>query len=50
MDVCVTLERPGYRVAKRKRQRKKLPTKHKLTKEEGIVFATEEFKVQVEGL
>ncbi|ACJ15564.1 LSU ribosomal protein L5P [Thermococcus onnurineus NA1] len=50
MDVCVTLERPGFRVAKRKRQRKKIPNRHKLTKEEGIVFAMEEFNVQVEGL
>jgi isoleucyl-tRNA synthetase len=50
MDVCVTLERPGFRVAKRKRQRKKIPAKHKLTKDEGIVFAMEEFKVQVEGV
>ncbi|GAB6136107.1 50S ribosomal protein L5 [Thermococcus prieurii] len=50
MDVCVTLERPGFRVAKRKRQRRKIPAKHKLTKEEGIVFAIEEFKVNVEGL
>jgi large subunit ribosomal protein L5 len=50
MDVCVTLERPGFRVAKRKRQRRKIPNRHKLTKEEGIVFALEEFKVNVEGL
>ncbi|WP_297465291.1 50S ribosomal protein L5 [Thermococcus sp.] len=50
MDVCVTLERPGFRVAKRKRQRRKIPNRHKLTKEEGIVFAMEEFNVNVEGL
>ena len=50
MDVCVTLERPGFRVARRKRQRRKIPNRHKLTKEEGIVFAMEEFKVNVEGL
>lgn len=50
MDVCVTLERPGFRVARRKRQRKKIPNRHKLTKEEGIVFTIEEFNVQVEGL
>jgi len=50
MDVCVTLERPGFRIARRKRQRKKIPNRHKLTKEEGIVFAMEEFKVTVEGL
>jgi len=37
-------------VAKRKRQRRKIPNRHKLTKEEGIVFAIEEFKINVEGL
>ncbi len=49
MDVCVTLERPGFRIARRKRQRRKVPNRHKLTKEEGMVFAMEKFKVSVEG-
>lgn len=47
MDVCVTLERPGYRIARRKRKRHHIPTKHRLTKEEGIVFMQEEFGVQI---
>ncbi|HDD31162.1 MAG TPA: 50S ribosomal protein L5 [Thermococcus litoralis] len=47
MDVCVTLERPGYRIARRKRKRRHIPTRHKLTKEEGMVFMEEEFKVQI---
>ncbi|AIF68795.1 50S ribosomal protein L5 [Palaeococcus pacificus DY20341] len=47
MDVCVTLERPGFRVAKRRRRRHHIPTRHKLTKDEGIVFIEEEFGVQV---
>ncbi len=50
MDVCVTLERPGFRIARRKRQRRKIPNRHKLTKEEGIVFAIEELNAKVEGL
>ncbi|GAB6102743.1 50S ribosomal protein L5 [Thermococcus atlanticus] len=50
MDVCVTLERPGFRVARRKRRRKKIPNRHKLTKDEGIVFVQEEFNAVVEGL
>ncbi|WP_461863765.1 50S ribosomal protein L5 [Thermococcus sp.] len=50
MDVCVTLERPGFRVARRKRHRKKIPNRHKLTKDEGIVFVQEEFNAVVEGL
>ncbi|NJE07207.1 50S ribosomal protein L5 [Thermococcus sp. M39] len=47
MDVCVTLERPGFRIARRRRKRTKIPTRHKLTKEEGIVFMQEEFGVEI---
>lgn len=50
MDVCVIFERLGFRVVKRKRQRRKILIKYKLIKEEGIVFVMEEFKVKVEGL
>ncbi len=49
MDVCVTLERPGFRVARRKRRRKKIPNRHKLTKDEGMIFFQEEFNAVVEG-
>ncbi|AFK23263.1 50S ribosomal protein L5 [Pyrococcus sp. ST04] len=47
MDVCVTLERPGFRVARRKRKRAKIPTRHKLTKEEGMLYMMEEFGVEI---
>lgn len=47
MDVCVTLERPGFRIAKRRRRRHHIPTRHKLTKDEGMVFMEEEFGVQI---
>jgi len=35
-DVCVTLERPGYRVKKRKVKKANIGKKHKITKEETI--------------
>ncbi|WP_456327671.1 50S ribosomal protein L5 [Archaeoglobus sp.] len=36
MDVCVVLKRRGYRVAKRRRCRSKVGSKHRITKEETI--------------
>jgi large subunit ribosomal protein L5 len=47
-DVVVTLERPGYRVKKRKRQRAKIGKHHIITKEEGIKFVKEHLGVTVE--
>ncbi|OYT31673.1 MAG: 50S ribosomal protein L5 [Thermoprotei archaeon] len=37
-DVCVSLERPGYRVARRRRRKAKIGKKHRVTKEEAIEF------------
>ena len=47
MDVCVTLCRPGYRIRRRRRQPKRIPKGHRVTKEEAINFITEKFGVQV---
>ena len=47
MDICVTLERPGYSV-KRKAFGSKVGKKHMITKEEGMKFIQENFNVQVE--
>lgn len=46
-DVCVRLERRGYRVA-RKRLKSKIGKKHKITKQEAIEFVQKRFKVSVE--
>lgn len=46
-DVCVTLEKNGYRIKKRKRQRTNVPPRHKLTKDEAISWVKEQMKVQV---
>ena len=45
-DVCVRLERPGYRVA-RKRLGSKVGKKHRITKEEAIAFVKENFGVDM---
>ncbi|MCS7140214.1 MAG: 50S ribosomal protein L5 [Candidatus Nezhaarchaeota archaeon] len=40
-DVCVTIERPGYRVANRRRKRSKIGKKHRVTREESMKFVQE---------
>ena len=47
MDICVTLEKPGYRVKHRRIDQRKIPNRHQLTKEETIQFITESFNVEV---
>ncbi len=46
-DVCVTLERPGYRV-KRKRLPGKISKTHLIKKEDAIDFVKKEFGVEIE--
>ncbi len=47
MDVCVSIERPGYST-KRKRISHKVGKRHLVTKEESINFIKEKFGVRVE--
>lgn len=46
-DVCVTLERPGYRI-KRKRLPRKLGKTHVIRKEDAIEFAKDNLGVSIE--
>ncbi len=46
-EVCVTLEKPGYRVKKRKIKKTRIPKDHKVTKEESMNFMKNNFKVEV---
>ena len=48
MDVCVTLERPGYRIKRRRYLNRKVGKKHKITKEEAVKFFEDKFGVKVE--
>ncbi|EHP87739.1 50S ribosomal protein L5 [Methanotorris formicicus] len=47
MDVCVTLERPGYRIKRRKIKRAHIPKRHRVTREEAIEFIEKHFGVEV---
>lgn len=47
MDVSVTLERPGYRVARRRRARSSIGKNHYVTRDEAIQFFREKLNVEV---
>lgn len=49
LQVCITLQRPGYRIKHRKVQKKKVAPKHKINKEEAIKFMQEQYKVKMEA-
>ncbi len=48
MDVVVTVERPGYRVARRRRARSHIPRRHRVTREESMVLLHELLGVVIE--
>ena len=47
MDVIVTMERPGFRVLRRRRARSTIPRRHRLTKEEAMAFLVKEFGITI---
>jgi len=47
-DVAVTLERAGYRIKRRRVQKRKIPKSHRINKEEVASWLKEKFGVQVE--
>jgi len=46
-EVCVTLERPGFRIKRRKIQTKKIPRRHKITRNDAIEYMKDQFKVKM---
>ncbi len=47
LEVCVTLERPGYRIKRRRLNAKKIPKKHMLTQKDAIAFMEKAFEVKI---
>ncbi|EZQ03850.1 MULTISPECIES: 50S ribosomal protein L5 [Acidianus] len=47
LDVAITLERPGYRVERRRRKTARVPRRHKISKEDAVNFIRETFGVTV---
>ncbi|OLZ42620.1 50S ribosomal protein L5 [Natrinema saccharevitans] len=48
LDVTVNLVRPGYRIAKRDKATRSIPSKHRLTPEDALAFIEANFDVSVE--
>lgn len=48
LQVCLTLEKPGYRIKKRKLKKKSMPKKHTVTKQEAMEFMKNSFKIEVQ--
>ena len=49
LEVCVTLERPGYRIKRRRLLPRKIPTRHRISKQEAIIFMANKFNTKVEA-
>ena len=49
LQVCVTLERPGYRIKKRRLLTRKIPLRHRISKQEAIEFISKNFNTMVEA-
>lgn len=47
MNISITFEKPGYRIKRRKIQRKKVPVKHTVTKEETVEYMKNNFQVKI---
>tara|TARA_Y100000310_G_C20538470_1_gene742051 strand:+ start:169 stop:675 length:507 start_codon:yes stop_codon:yes gene_type:complete len=47
LEVCITLQRPGFRVKRRSLKRKKIPKHHQIEKQEAIEFMENEFKISL---
>ena len=48
-EVCVTLERPGYRIKRRRFMARRIPARHRISKQEAIDFITSNFNTKVEA-
>lgn len=46
MDVCVCAERPGYRIKRRRRTRRRVPRRHRITKETAMELFTQQLGVK----
>jgi len=47
MNITVCIERPGFRVKRRRRRKTKVPYRHRLTPEESMVFVKNKFGVEI---
>lgn len=48
-EVCITLERPGYRIKRRRLLVRKIPSRHRISKQEAVKFMESSFNAKVEA-
>lgn len=48
LQACVSLERAGFRIKRRKLRKRKVPKRHRITKPSAIEFMKREFGVEIE--
>lgn len=46
LEVCVTLEKPGFRIKKRRLMKRKLPSKQRINRQEAMEFLKNSFQVR----
>lgn len=49
LEVCITLERPGYRIKRRRLLARKIPARHRVSKPEAIDFMAKNFNLKIEA-
>jgi large subunit ribosomal protein L5 len=47
MDVCITLEKPGHRIKRRRNQSRSVPPVHRVSTQEARSFLTKKFAIEV---
>jgi len=47
MDVCITMQKPGYRIKHRRLLKRRIPHRYRVKKEETVKFFSETFNVEV---
>ena len=47
LQACLTLERPGFRIKKRKNQKRKIPIRHKIQRLDAIKFMKADYNIQI---
>ncbi|MHB8634532.1 MAG: 50S ribosomal protein L5 [Thermoplasmatota archaeon] len=47
MDVCITMEKPGFRVKHRRNLSHRIPTQHRVQREEALRYLSKTFNIEV---
>ncbi len=47
LEVCITLERAGFSIKRRAAKKKKIPSRHKISKKDSIEFIQKKFDINV---